>query len=376
MKRREFISIGSGAALAAGMTLTGCNQSEKNASAPAMAPATSAETIHWKMVTTWPKNFPGLGTGANNIARYVDELSNGRLKIQVYGAGEIVPALEVFDAVRAGTAQMGHGGAYYWQGKIPAAPFFTSIPFGLIADEMNSWLYYGDGLKLWEELYEPFGLIPQPAGNTGVQMGGWFRKPIDTLADFKGLKMRMPGIGGEVLRRLGVTVVNTPGGELFQALNDGTIDAAEWVGPYNDLAFGFYRAAKYYYAPGWQEPGSTMEAIINKKAFEALTPDLQHIVKAACRMANADMLSELTARNNESLKALIDQHGVQLRYFSPEILSALKTTSATVMQELAAKDASAQKVYTSVMSFLDNVRPWTDLSTQSFLAARDGPAKS
>lgn len=376
MKRRDFLTIGSVGALATGMTLTGCNQGEKNASAPTAAPVASAETIHWKMVTTWPKNFPGLGTGANNIARYVDELSNGRLKIEVFGAGEIVPALEVFDAVRAGTAQMGHGGAYYWQGKIPAAAFFTSIPFGLIADEMNSWLYYGDGLKLWEELYAPFGLIPQPAGNTGVQMGGWFRKPIDTLADFKGLKMRMPGIGGEVLRRLGVTVVNTPGGELFQALNDGTIDAAEWVGPYNDLAFGFYRAAKYYYAPGWQEPGSTMEAIINKQAFDALTPDLQHIVKAACRMANADMLSELTARNNESLKALIDDHGVQLRYFSPEILDALKATSATVMKELAAKDESAQKVYKSVMAFLENVRPWTDLSTQSFLAARDGPAKS
>ncbi len=371
MKRREFLTWAGAAGIAA-TALSGCNSERDDAasSADAGAAPTPAEPIRWKMVTTWPKNFPGLGTGANNMARYITEMSNGRLTVDVYGAGEIVPALEVFDAVKAGTAQMGHGAAYYWQGKMPAAAFFAAFPFGLTADEMNGWLYHGEGIELWEELYAPHGVIPRPGGNTGPQMGGWFRKPIESLDDFKGLKMRLPGIGGEVLRQLGVTVVNTPGGELFQALNDGTIDAAEWVGPFNDLAFGFHRAAKYYYAPGWQEPSATMEALINQDAFEALPEDLQRIVEGAIRMANADMLAEFTARNNRALKTLVEDHGVELRYFSDEIMAALFETSNEVLAGITADDPFAARVYDSLSAYRRDVRQWTESSELEFVKAR------
>lgn len=234
--------------------LVACGGSEEeNTSAQTAA---KVETIKWKMVTTWPKNFPGVGTGAEFLAKNINEMAGGRLEVKVYAAGELVPALEVFDAVSRGTAQMGHGASYYWKGKVPAAQFFTTVPFGLTPQEFNAWIYYGGGLALWEEIYEPFGLIPMPAGNPGAQMGGWFNKEINSLEDFKGLKMRMPGIGGEVLKKLGASPINLPGSEIFTALQSGTIDATEWVGPYNDLAFGLYKAAKYYYYPGWHEPGS------------------------------------------------------------------------------------------------------------------------
>ncbi|MFT6654556.1 MAG: TRAP-type mannitol/chloroaromatic compound transport system substrate-binding protein, partial [Marinomonas primoryensis] len=233
------------------LSLVACGGSEKAEDTAKIEK--KAETIHWKMVTTWPKNFPGLGTGAEALAKNIKAMSNGRLDIKVYAAGELVPALEVFDTVSRGTAEMGHAASYYWKGKVPAAQFFTTVPFGLTALEFNAWIEYGGGLKLWEEIYAPFNLIPMPAGNPGVQMGGWFNKEINSLADFQGLKMRMPGLGGEVLKKVGASPINLPGSEIFTALQTGTIDATEWVGPYNDLAFGLYKAAKYYYYPGWHE---------------------------------------------------------------------------------------------------------------------------
>ncbi|MFW6343039.1 MAG: TRAP transporter substrate-binding protein, partial [Halothiobacillaceae bacterium] len=312
MNRRDFLTRAGVGALAAG-TMAGCTDEEKQS---AGVPATTAgKPIRWRMVTAWPRNFPGLGTGANRLAETIGKLSGGRLTVEVNGAGEVVPALEVFDAVAAGTAEMGHSAAYYWQGKMPAAPFFSAVPFGFTADEMNSWLYFGGGLDLWRELYEPFGVLPLPAGNTGPQMSGWFRKPIESLDDFKGLKIRLPGIAGEVLRKLGATVVNIPGSELFQSLADGTIDAAEWVGPYNDLAFGFYRSAPYYYGPSWHEPASTMEAILNREAFEALPEDLQEVVVQSCMAVNDSILAEYTARNAVALRQLADDHGVEVRRF-------------------------------------------------------------
>ncbi len=261
MKRRELIGALAGAATAT--ALSACGKQEEVA-APAVH---TGKVHHWKMVTTWPKNFPGLGTGANRVAELIEQLSGGRIKVKVYGAGELVGAFEVFDAVSRGTAQLGHAGAYYWKGKIAASPFFSAVPFGFTPDEINAWFYYGGGLELWEEAYRPFGLIPNPAGNTGPQMGGWFNKEINSLEDLKGLKMRIPGFGGEVLKRAGGIPVTLPGGEIFPALQSGAIDATEWVGPYNDLAFGLYKAAKYYYTPGWHEPGSAIECMINAKAF-------------------------------------------------------------------------------------------------------------
>src|SRR5688572_20735060 len=238
MDRRELLkTLGAGAALATG--LGACSRSE----APAAA-ATAGPKLKWKMVTTWPSNFPGLGTGASHLAALIGQMSGGRLEVKVFGAGELVPALEVFDAVASGTAELGHGAAYYWKGKSEAAQFFGAVPFGMNAQEVNGWLYSGGGIELWQELFAPFGVRPEPAGNTGVQLGGWFRKEIRSIADLKGLKMRIPGLGAEVLKRAGGTPVNLPGGEIFTALQTGAIDATEWVGPYNDLAFGLHTVAK------------------------------------------------------------------------------------------------------------------------------------
>lgn len=333
--------------------------------------AGTQERYHWKLVTTWPKNFPGLGRAPEHFAKEVAVMSGGRLKIKVYGAGELVPALGVFSAVSEGAAQMGHGAAYYWKGKIPAAQFFTAVPFGLNAQEMNGWLHHGGGLELWQALYEPFNLIPLAGGSTGVQMAGWFNKPIHSVKDLKGLKMRIPGIGGEVLSRAGGTAVTIPGGELYTALQTGVIDATEWVGPYNDLAFGFHRVAEYYYYPGWHEPGSMMEFIINKKAYEQLPKDLQEIVRVAARAANQDMLDEYTARNNRALKELVEEHGVKVRRLPDEVLSHLKTINAEILRETAAQDPEFDRVYQAFKAFEQDVKAYHQISEEAYYQARE-----
>ena len=365
MKRRDFIGAIAGATAATALTACGTDESPTQT-----ATAAPQKTYQWKMVTTWPKNFPGLGTGANNIAKLITEMSGGRIDVKVYGAGELVGAFEVFDAVSRGNAQLGHAGAYYWKGKIPSAAFFSSVPFGLTAQEMNAWMYYGGGLELWEEAYKPFGLIPNPGGNSGTQMGGWFNKEINSVADLKGLKMRIPGLGGEVLKRAGGIPVTMPGGELFPAMQSGALDATEWVGPYNDLAFGFYKAAKYYYTPGWHEPGTTMECMINEAAFNELPADLQSIVRNAIKTANADMLAEYTARNQQALHTLITEHNVQLKTFPDEVLKELKTISEQVVEEEAAKDPLSKKVWASQKRFKEQVMQWTNVSEQAYLRAR------
>jgi TRAP-type mannitol/chloroaromatic compound transport system substrate-binding protein len=333
--------------------------------------AVGTEPEHrWKMVTTWPKNFPGLGVAANQLAELIGELSGGRIHVKVYGANELVPPFEIFDAVAGGTAEMGHGASYYWKGKSEAAQFFCTVPFGLTAQEMNGWLYHGGGLALWQELYAGFGLIPAPAGNTGVQMGGWFNKSIDSLEDLKGLKMRIPGLGGEVLRRPGGTPVNLPGGEIFTALQSGAIDATEWVGPFNDLAFGLYKAAKYYYYPGFHEPGSTLEAIFNKSALEALPKDLQSIVLNACKVVNQDLLAEYAVRNPAALETLTVKHHVELRKFPDDVLRELRRLSDEVVRELGDKDEFSRKVFASYATFFKTARQWTEISERAYLNAR------
>ena len=267
IKRAGLAAAGAVAAVAAAVSNSSCARQERPA-AGGTVPV--GRVFEWKMVTSWPKNFPGLGAGANHLGRTLEAMSGGRIKVRVYGAGELVPPLGVFDAVSRGTAELGHSAAYYWKGKHEATQFFAAVPFGLTATEMNGWLRYGGGQELWDELYGQFDLKPFSAGNTGVQMGGWFNREITSTADFSGLKMRMPGLGGEVLSRLGAAISNIPGGEIFQALKTGVIDATEWAGPYNDLAFGFHQAADYYYWPGWHEPGTTIEAMVNKPAFDEL----------------------------------------------------------------------------------------------------------
>ncbi|KUJ73955.1 ABC transporter substrate-binding protein [Thiomicrospira sp. XS5] len=365
MKRRDFIGAIAGATATTAMTACGQKDEPKTAAVQPM------ETVEWKMVTTWPKNFPGLGTGANRVAELINDMSGGRIHVKVYGAGEMVGAFEVFDAVSRGNAQLGHAGAYYWKGKIPSSVFFSSVPFGLTPDEMNAWLYYGDGLKLWEEAYKPFGLIPNPAGNSGTQMGGWFNKEINSVADLKGLKMRIPGLGGEVLKKAGGVPVSLPGGDIFPSMESGALDATEWVGPYNDLAFGIYRVAKYYYTPGWHEPGTTMECMINEEAFNALPADLQSIVRNAMKVANLEMLSEYMARNQQALQTLVEKHNVELRYFPDSVLKELKKLSAEVIEEEAAKDPLSAKVWASQKAFKEQVSKWTNASELAFLNARN-----
>ena len=369
MKRRQFLGTAGAGALLTGGLLGGCGQESKQAAAVA-TPA--QQTFKWKMVTTWQKNFPGLGTGANNLASLIGEMSGGRLTVKVYGANELVPPLEIFDAVSNGTAEMGHTSAYYWKGKIPTAQFFSTVPFGMTAQEMNAWLYYGGGMELWKEVYAPHGLIPAAAGNTGVQMGGWFNKEINGVEDLQGLKMRIPGLGGEVLRRAGGTPVGMPGTEIFTSLQSGVIDATEWVGPWNDMAKGLYKVAKHYYYPGWHEPGTTLECMLNKGAFEALPEDLQSIVMNACKVVNQEMLAEYTARNNTALQTLVNEHHVDVREFPKPVLDKLRALAEDVVAEIAGQDALSVKVYQSYQNFRQQVVAWHDISERTYLNVRGG----
>ena len=329
------------------------------------------KTYKWRLVTSWPKNYPGLGMAPEKIANLVEEMSNGQMQITVYGAGEQVPAFGVFDAVSSGSHQMGHSGGYFWKGKVPAAQFFTSVPFGLTADEINAWVNRGGGLELWREIYEPFNIYPIPAGNTGTQMFGWFNKEINSLEDVKGLKMRIPGIGGEVLKEAGGIPVTLPGGELFTALQTGVIDATEWVGPYNDLTFGFHQAAKYYYYPGWHEPGPMLELLINMDAWNSLPKHLQVIIETATKAVNQDTLDEYLARNNQALTELVEVHGVELRKLPDDVIEEFRAISNEILSDLAEEDEVIGKVYDSYIEFKNNVTEYHKISEDSFIEARN-----
>jgi TRAP-type mannitol/chloroaromatic compound transport system substrate-binding protein len=328
-------------------------------------------TYQWTMVTTWPKNYPGLGLAPENFSKYIEEMTCGRMKIKVYGAGEFVPAMGVFDAVSQGNVQLGHGASYYWTGKVKSSQFFTAVPFGLTAQEMNGWLHYGGGLELWQEAYEPFNLIPLAGGNTGVQMAGWFKKEINSLDDLKGLKMRIPGLAGEIFTRAGAETVTLPGNEIFLSLQQGVVDAAEWVGPYNDLTFGFHQVADYYYYPGWHEPGSTLEIIINKDAYESLPEDLKAIIKYAAKASNQEMLDEYTARNNKALNELIEKHNIELKKIPDTVLVELRRITDEVMEDFIADDVMAQKVYKSYKEFKDQVINYHRISEKAYIDTRE-----
>jgi len=366
MDRRKFVGA-AGLAGAAGL-LSACGKQEANS--PSSGDSTSTETFEWKMVTAWPRDFPGLGIGANRLAESINKMSNGRLTVKVFGGNELVPPFEVFDAVSNGTAEMGHAASYYWKGKAPAAQFFSGIPFGMTSQELHGWIYYGGGLELWQEVYKPHGLVPFLAGSTGPQMGGWFNLEINSVDDLKGLNMRIPGLGGEILKRAGGTPQNIPGAEVFTALQTGVIDAAEWVGPYNDLAFGLFQAAKYYYYPGWQEPGSGMECMINEDAWNSLPSDLQNIVKVACQAAVMDNLSDFTYNNGVALNTLLTEHDVELRRFPDDVLQTLNEISTEIAEEMAASDPMIARIYESFTNYINIVRPWTDISDRPLLEMR------
>lgn len=324
----------------------------------------------WRMVTTWPPRFPVLGEGARYFSDWVREMSDGDLDIQVFGAGELVPAMEVFDAVSSGTAQMGSGAAYYWAGKIPAAQFFGSVPFGMNPQQMTSWLLGGGGLKLWEEIYAPFDIIPFPGGNTGIQMGGWFNKEIRNPEDLRGLKMRIPGLGGKVLQRAGGTAVLSAGGEIYTNLERGVIDATEWVGPYHDQKMGFQDIAKYYYYPGWHEPGSVLELIVHKPTFHTLPPYLQEILRTAALRLHLWTLAEFDAQNAKYLEE-IRKSKVEIVRFPEPVIAHLRRLTKEVLEELVSADQQAQRVHDAYFAYLESVWPWFDISEKDYYGMRN-----
>ncbi|KLU98550.1 TRAP transporter substrate-binding protein [Photobacterium aphoticum] len=344
-----------GALLCLFLLMLGC--SEQNADEVA-----SPAPIEWQLATSWPKGFPGVGHTAEAFAQQVNELSQGRLVIHVHGAGELLPSFDVFDAVSKGRVQMGHSAAYYWQNMIPAAPFFTAVPFGMNAYEMDTWLSQGNGLALWQDLYAPYGVIPLPGGNTGAQAGGWFQKDIQSLDDFRGMKMRMSGFASHVFQEVGGVPVNLPGGELFTALKTGAIDAAEWIGPYNDLAFGLQNAATYYYYPGWQEPSATMEFLINQSAYEALPADLREIIVVAADVVHKKMLETYTHENILALQVLNNEHDVFVKAFPPALLAELELASWAWLEQQSAQDASMARIYASYRQFLRDHRAYRDVT--------------
>jgi TRAP-type mannitol/chloroaromatic compound transport system substrate-binding protein len=358
IKRRAFLT-GTAAAGAAAASFT--------FAAPA---AISKERYQWKMVMTWQKALPGLGKGAVRLANRITKLSEGRLTVKPYGGGELVPAMGVFDAVSQGTAEMGHCAPYYWLNKSRAAAFFCSVPGGLTAQEMCGWVYFGGGQKLWDELYAPFGLKSFPAGSTGTQMGGWYNREINTVEDLKGLKIRMPGLAGEVVSRLGASSQTIPPQELFTSMQSGYIDALEWVGPWNDMSLGFHKVSKYYYGPAFHEGGPLLELMVNKKAYDALPKELQQIVKIACATETQLMTSEYHANNIRSFEVLKKEGTSDIRIFPEEVLKTLFAESDAVVADVANDDVMSKKIFESYSQYREQSRQMAPFAELGFMQAR------
>ncbi|MBF0278408.1 MAG: TRAP transporter substrate-binding protein [SAR324 cluster bacterium] len=359
MKRREFIKKAGTGAVATGALVAG-------------APAVHAQkTIEIAMVSTWPRDFPGLGTGAQRFAKRLGDMTNGRMQVKYFAAGERVKAFDSFDEVASGNAQMYHGADYYWKGKHPGWAYFTAVPFGLTYTEMNAWIRFGGGQELWDELAGGFGIKGIMCGNTGSQMGGWFRKEINSSDDLKGLKMRIPGLGGDVMAKLGASPVSLPGGQIYENLVSGAIDATEWVGPWNDAFMKFYEAAKYYYFPGMHEPGSMLAVGMNKKWWDGLSKSDQLIIEAAGGMENDVMMAEYNAKNGSSLARLVSEQGVQLREFNDDVYDAFGEASAEVFEEVKGHSSLAAKIHESFVKARKDVGGWMKISDQAYLSQRN-----
>jgi TRAP-type mannitol/chloroaromatic compound transport system substrate-binding protein len=366
MKRRDIITRLSQSAIGAtGVAIVGGCQQAQNQEADGFN-TDKLPTVKWQMATSWPLSLEVIFGGAQVLADRVKALTNGKFIIEPRPAGDIAPGLEVLNVVSQGAVQSGHTGSYYYIGKTPALAFGTSVPFGLNAQQQNAWLYEGGGLAKLQELYaRKFNVIQFPAGNTGTQMGGWFRREIKTINDLKGLKMRIPGLGGQVMAKLGVTVQNVPGGEIFQALQTGAIDAAEWVGPYDDEKLGLNKVAKYYYYPGWWEPGPTLEVQINLDEWKKLPPQYQAALETAAYQSNLTMLARYDAKNNQALERLL-KGGTEVRAYSQEILAIAEKESFALYDEFAAKDADFKAIYDQWKPFRDRVYAWNNLNEGSF----------
>lgn len=360
MDRRSFIKKASlaGAGAAAATTLA--------------APAIAQGNQTWRMVTTWPKNFPGMGVGAQRLADRITAASGGRLTVQVYSAGELVPPLQSLDAVIDGNAEMSHGAAYYWQNKSQGLNFFTGVPYGMTSRELTGWVRYLGGQEVWDEIYDQFGVQGFLSGDTGTQAGGWFRNELTGLSDVQGLRFRTPGLGGQVWQKLGASVTNLAAGEIFQALQSGTLDAAEFVGPYNDLALGFYQIAKNYYFPSFIEPGLATELVVDKAKYQALPSDLQAIIRDICQAEYDSVAADFAANDPRALQTLVNNHGVKVLQFPEEILEAGAVAAKEILTSLLdSGDALTKKTAESFVAALNIVRQKTEGTDAPFLRARE-----
>jgi TRAP-type mannitol/chloroaromatic compound transport system substrate-binding protein len=355
MERRRFLAK-AGLAAAAGAAVM---------DAPNVV---AQQRVQWRMPTFFsPGSDIALGI-PQRFAKHVEEMSGGRFKIQVFAAGELMPAAGVFDACSQGTVEAYAAAAYYWPGKEVATQWFTTVPFGMNPAGTYAWYYYGDGLKLWEETYAPFNLVPRPSASTGPQMMGWFRKKLNTVADLKGLKMRIPGLGGKVYAKFGTSVVLLPPGEIYTSLERGVIDATEWVGPYEDMKMGFHQIARYYYYPGWHEPGTTAEIVFNKKAYDALPVDYRHMLDYGTRVMNVSGFMEYFTRNSENLVKLRTEFKskVELTRLPDAMLKEIKKAALEVVREEADKSPQAKKVNASYQKFKNLVDDWSEISEGSY----------
>ncbi len=332
----------------------------------ARAPAVGQETVEWQMTTSWPESLDTIHGGALAVAERVAAMTGGLFNIEVFQAGEIVPGLQVLDAVQQNTVQCGHSASYYYVGKDDTFGLATSVPFGLNAQQQNAWLYYGGGMEALKPIFAEFGVVAFPAGNTGAQMGGWFKSEVNSLEDMQGLKFRIPGLGGKVMERIGVVTQTLPGGEIFLALDRGAIDAAEWVGPYDDEKLGLHQAAEFYYYPGWWEPGPSLDVYVNMDEWENISQEYQEIFKTAAYQANVDMLSKYDARNGEALDRLINEHGVKLRPYSEEIMAAAQQAAFELYDELTASNENFNSVFEGWQQFRERVYRWNRTNELSF----------
>jgi len=364
MKRRDFITTTALGATA--LAVSGCQRPEEKTK-DGSANINRGKKVTLKLATSWPAHFPIMGTGVDTFAKRCFELSGGSLEIKIFPKNILVPALQVFDSTSAAQIDAFHSGVYYWKGKNPAFSIFGGMPLGLTSEEMITWMKFGGGYELWREMYGKFNLYPLIGGTTGPQMGGWFKKPINSLADLKGLKMRIPGLGGEVMKKLGVNPVLLPAGEIYTSLERGTIDATEWVGPALDSMMGFSKAADYYYT-GWHEPGSILEITFNKTRWEKLSAEHRAIITAASEEMTGNMLQEFRYKNAKALQEL--PSNVQIKTFPKEMMDAAKVALAEVLEEESAKSADFKRVLESYEAFVKLNKPFDDISTKNFLNIR------
>ncbi|QOP45682.1 TRAP transporter substrate-binding protein [Sulfurimonas paralvinellae] len=376
MNRRDFLTTATTASAA--LALGGCNENNRQAIDYSKHPKKSDETKRVninrnkkttiKLATSWPAHFPIMGTGVEKFAQRLKEISSESLEIKIYAKNVLVPALAVFDAASSGQIDAFHSGPYYWKGKNSAFSLFSGIPFGFTAEEVNSWMLFGGGLELWREQYTKYNLYPLLGGNTNIQMGGWFRKPINSLADMQGLKMRIPGLGGEVFAKMGVNPILLPAGEIYTSLERGVIDATEWVGPALDIKMGFYKVAPYYYS-GWHEPGSVLELTFNKHSWEKLPREHQSMIEVASSEMNSNMTYEFHAQNIQALQKL-KSLDVKLAQFPADVTEAGKKGLREVIDEFSAANKDFETVYSSIANYLQLSKEWSDASLGYFLNIR------